>query len=254
MKKVLFGFTLSEMLVAIAIVGIIVALTVPNIINSYQKQSYATSIKKAYVDLQQNLELLQAEDYRKKGLSKSILNRGKVSEDAEDNKTVEETAGKFIHNYYKINKDCKTDSTGCFARKYGTINGDSDKEFSCSDGYSVLLANGFAICIIPPRIEVKTEETCNGSICMQNSVEKKYPNATVAVDINGSNEPNIGGRDMFTFNIYEDFTIDEISPDEIKAASARDSRDNLFMKTCLSSYVGVGCFGKLLNDNWVMNY
>ena len=41
MKKILWsGFTLSEALIALAIVGIIVALTVPNVINNYQKKSF----------------------------------------------------------------------------------------------------------------------------------------------------------------------------------------------------------------------
>ena len=42
--------------------------------------------------------------------------------------------------------------------------------------------------------------------------------AKVYIDVNGSEKPNIGGRDMFTLYIYDDFSIDDkdITPDVIK--------------------------------------
>ena len=59
MKKFLWsGFTLGEALIALAIVGIIVALTVPNVIDNYQKKSFAIAAKKNYLNIQtvNNLE------------------------------------------------------------------------------------------------------------------------------------------------------------------------------------------------------
>lgn len=75
---------------------------------------------------------------------------------------------------------------------------------------------------------------------------------TVYLDTNGPDTPNIGGRDMFTFNIYEDFSIDEVSPTEIKNATV--NRNTLFDNNCKTSSVGKGCFNKLIIDKWEMNY
>lgn len=83
---------------------------------------------------------------------------------------------------------------------------------------------------------------------------RSYPNAKVYIDVNGPDLPNIYGRDMFTFNIYEDFSIDNISPVTIKYNDATAERNTLFKNNCKTSTTGEGCFGKILNDNWQMNY
>lgn len=42
------AFTLSETLIAIAIIGIVAALTIPNLVMKYQKHVVETRLKKAY--------------------------------------------------------------------------------------------------------------------------------------------------------------------------------------------------------------
>jgi len=43
------GFTLAEVLITIAIIGIVAALTIPNLVMKYQKHVVETHLKKAYV-------------------------------------------------------------------------------------------------------------------------------------------------------------------------------------------------------------
>lgn len=45
MKK---GFTLSEVLITLGIIGIVAAITLPTLITNYQKKTTATRVKKAY--------------------------------------------------------------------------------------------------------------------------------------------------------------------------------------------------------------
>ena len=59
------GFSLSEALIAIAIISIIAAITVPNVITSYQKQTFLTMLQKNYRELKDNLLILQTENYNK---------------------------------------------------------------------------------------------------------------------------------------------------------------------------------------------
>lgn len=240
-----YGFTLSECLIALAIVGIISALTIPGVVANYQKQTYVTSLKKAYTDLQQNLTVMQTENYRNKGLYNSKLHLKNSSD------SISSTAGEFLRTYYKINKDCGTDTQPCFADAYGSINNNKDESFSCSNGYSALLSNGFAICMIPATKSIKH---MMGSATKPGfDLEIKNP-VTVFLDTNGPSLPNIGGRDMFKFNIYEDFSIDVIPPELIQNATAETERNSLYSSNCLTSSTGEGCFGKILNDNWNMNY
>ena len=218
------GFSLSEALIAIAIISIIAAITVPNVITSYQKQTFLTMLQKNYRELKDNLLILQTENYNKTFYQSLLSLQGR---------SVANTAGKFFIGdtnndpYYNIIKDCETTAQPCFATSYSNINGNTTQAFSCNNGYNVILKSGTAMCIIPADI-----------------------------DVNGQDNPNIGGRDMFTFYIYDDYSIDDkdITPDKIKNDTAETARNDLFTASCLSSTIGEGCFGKILNDNWKMNY
>lgn len=247
------GFTLSEALIAVGVVGIISALTIPNVVKNYQKQSFLLGLQKTYTQFQETLRVMQTENYLKQGLSNSVLDRGFV-EYGNNGKTIEETAGQFFRNYYKINRDCGRDTQPCFAASYKSITGSDDVDFKCSNGNSVLLSSGTAICIEPLKVQLRRPTCPIGMVCPTVIYTDYYRFAKVYVDTNGPEGPNTGGRDMFTFNIYEDYSIDVVSPDKIKNGTAKDSRNTLFEENCLTSSTGVGCFGKILNDNWKINY
>lgn len=56
MKKS-FGFTLAEVLITLGIIGIISAITLPNLIANYQKKSVANRLKKMYAVTKQAVKL-----------------------------------------------------------------------------------------------------------------------------------------------------------------------------------------------------
>lgn len=231
-NKKFSGFSLSEVLVAMAIIGIIAAITVPNVVASYQRQTMLTLLQKTYLELGQNLTVLSTEAYNKTFYQSLLSLQGR---------SVANTVGKFFlgdndeKGYYSIIKDCGSTAQPCFAASYANINGNANEAFSCDDGYSVIIKSGTAMCIVPAN---------DGNP------------AKVHADVNGVEGPNIGGRDMFTFYIYDDYSIDEkdIGPEKIKDNTAEEARNTLFTSSCLSSTTGEGCFGKILNDNWKMNY
>ena len=239
------GFTISELLVAMSIIGIVVAITVPTVVSKYQQKSMLALLKKNYVELQENLLVLSTEN-NNKSFYKSILSK-------QGSKSVEETAGEFIKGFYTITNDCEGTAQPCFADSYRTINSSTRTNFSCSDGYNVLLKGGAAMCIIPADSAVEADEEAG--------VEAKdaIP-AHIFIDVNGIDRPNIGGRDLFSFYVYDFYTIDDgktdnyIGPEKIKDGTAEEARETLFNSSCLTSFDGTGCFGKILNDNWKMNY
>ena len=46
-----FAFTLAEVLITLAIIGVVAAMTIPTLINNYQKKQTVTQLKKAYTTL-----------------------------------------------------------------------------------------------------------------------------------------------------------------------------------------------------------
>ncbi len=52
------AFTLAETLITLTIIGVIAALTIPNLISKYQKHSYVVGLKKAYSQLQNAMKMI----------------------------------------------------------------------------------------------------------------------------------------------------------------------------------------------------
>ncbi len=55
------GFTLAEVLIVLAVIGVIAALTIPTLMTKWREQATVTQVKKAYSDLSQACELLIAQ-------------------------------------------------------------------------------------------------------------------------------------------------------------------------------------------------
>ena len=214
------GFTLSEILIALTVVGIISAVTVPVTISNYQRKALVLDLKKAYLDMDYNLTILQSENLRGK-LSSSRF--GKTKTEVRD----------FLNENFKVTKNCDETAQPCFASSYKSISKTSE-DLSLSGGSCILTKSGYALYVIP-------------------APDSSQP-AVVYIDVNGAEPPNTGGRDMFKFNIYEDYSIDVISPDEKLTGTAKTTRETLFTKNCTTSTVGQGCIGKLINDDWKINY
>ena len=56
-----FGFTLSEVLVTLGIIGVVSAMTVPTLMNNYQRQAYVTQLHKVYNEFLQVFERYMAD-------------------------------------------------------------------------------------------------------------------------------------------------------------------------------------------------
>ncbi len=56
-----FAFTLAEVLITLAIIGVVAALTIPTVVRNYQKQETVTRLKKAYSSLANASNLAVAE-------------------------------------------------------------------------------------------------------------------------------------------------------------------------------------------------
>ena len=56
------GFTLAEVLITLAIIGIVAAMTIPTLISSYKKKEYSTKLKKFYSMMTQAIQLSTIEN------------------------------------------------------------------------------------------------------------------------------------------------------------------------------------------------
>ena len=208
-------------------------MTVPTLMQNYQRKSYVTQLHKVYNELSQAVVMYQT-DRNAVNLTEAGLN----SLDAISN---------FFKNYFKVVQDCGNDSTPCFADSYKKISG-VDSQFYCNNN-CIVLASGASI--------GTNNELRDGQTII----------AQIVVDVNGQKGPNVFGRDAFSLFLYKNGVIDDligadVSDDEnydwgiATAPLSKEQREENFNYGCISSNGGHyhGCFGKILNDNWEMTY
>ena len=219
--KKIFAFSLAEVLVAMTIIGIVAALTVPTVFSNHQKRAYLVSIEKTYTDINQVMSLFIVTELVK-DISRSYLTVKKSDPEEAD---LENSAGRFFTKYFNVAQVCGTTLTPCFADSYGNIDGNKTSALDCS-GYSVSLKNGTALCLEPPT-----------------STGGNFTPGQLFIDTNGNKDPNIGGRDMFRLEIFNDGTI----------TSTYDNTTD-YTTTCKSSVDGDECLQSIIKNKWVMDY
>ena len=165
------GFTLAEVLITLGIIGVVAALTLPVVIQNYQKQVTVERLKEVYSIFNQaivNSELDNG-DYRDWDYTGDIVGSNFFN--------------KYLKQYLKGVTEVKTDYTY-------TVKG-LDENFSgnfwVAGAEKYALANGM---IFSVRVNSYT------------GVNRMKTGAVITVDINGEKSPNRMGRDVFVMSIF----------------------------------------------------
>ena len=213
------AFTLAEVLVTLGIIGIVSAMTVPSLMQNYQRLSYVTQLHKFYNILSQALV-----QYQNDRNALNLKEAGLTNLDALD---------EFFQNYFKIANNCNSKFTPCFASEYKNMLG---KTYKVGLDHHITLADG-------------TSVAYGAIFAYTNNIA-----FTVYVDINGPKGPNIAGRDVFAIYIYNNGLIDDYFTG--MAPMSNEQRETAFNNYCADPEMKnwFGCFGKILNDNWQMTY
>ncbi len=201
------AFSLAEVLITIAIIGIVAAMTIPSLVTKYQERVVVSKLKKAYSVLSQAWQLAvidygTPERWDLGGDGNSLCNK-----DEEGN--VNPLCGKGANNamiilskYMQIDKMCQAnkDKNCAFGhtRLDASISGettptnDADDDAYKQDSHTyAYLANGDTIAIY----------TYSADCSINYGTGKLSQNICFAVyyDINGIQKPNVWGKDYFIF-------------------------------------------------------
>ncbi len=210
MKK---GFTLSEVLITLVIIGVISAITVPSVIQTTDRRETITGIKKAYSTLT-NWERRVQVDYGHSSTWESAEEIG-----------LEKYYETYIKPYFNIMKYCNTgEECGYKSDKpFTQLNGDGGVFVAKSSRISFTTIDGMAYSFVE----------------YSNITGALYP--VIKVDINGAKKPNRYGRDVFTFYRTEDIGIKPSGYDESQDAVKSD---------CSRSGTGVYCAARIMRNSW----
>ena len=61
-KRIKTGFTLAEVLITLGIIGVVAAITIPNLIANYKAQRLRSKFLKSYSTVQQVFKQMEADD------------------------------------------------------------------------------------------------------------------------------------------------------------------------------------------------
>ncbi|MBR2526484.1 type II secretion system protein [bacterium] len=170
------AFTLAETLIVIGVIGIVSALTLPNLNSSTGEKEKVAKVKKIYQNLQDAF-----------GRAEAVY--GPFEEWIKSTDTTDELKakriGERITEFMKISKNCETASEqGCFTSgKAKMLTGDNSEEFDKGTGsYRIITADGMSI-------------RFSGD---NNSID-------IIVDIDGPSKGSYTyGKDIFKFRINND--------------------------------------------------
>ncbi len=202
-------------------------MTVPSLMQNYQRQSYVTQLHKVYNEMTQAFMQHMTE--------KNALNL------TEAGLNTPASMKPFFHEHFKVIQDCEKGVTSpCFVDNYKNLNGSLHTGINkngWTKGACVVIASG-------------------ASICSDNVVA-----GNVFIDINGPKPPNIIGRDAFYMYLHNDGILDVASATpacrtngECGGSTLEKIREKGTSCEASSSLTDYNCFGKILNDNWEMNY
>lgn len=166
MKK---GFTLAEVLITLGVIGVVAALTLPNVLQNFRERTYVASLQKAYNSVSNAVVSLMAAEQVDDLSQSSIANQ--------------EGLDKFLYKYLRVVKDCGSSTGDCINDSYEPVergNGYSPYQIAPAHGGSmhcVVLDSGAGVCASPYSTTFKS--------------------AIFMIDTNAKKGPNINGRDFW---------------------------------------------------------
>ena len=231
--KIQKGFTLAEVLIAIGIVGILAAVTMPALMNNAGKQSIGTSLLKAMNTLDNANKLaLTHEDTTKISAACKDYDDYLVCIKPHLNFTKTDLSSAKYHENF-----LGTDSAKTYKSGIGSVNA-----YSTKDNITFLMDNK----------DLSVQEDADDTY-----IGKYY---TVYVDVNGVNKaPNSYGKDIFKFKIDDSGSVIPIGSGADKSYSGHDGSEPDWKKNCPNNKMpiadkGLDCTGSIVDNSGKIAY
>lgn len=239
------GFTLAEVLITVAILGVIAALTLPALNSDLQKQQWVQGLKTNYYDLQQGFERMMADqdvsDMEDTEIWMKYVVDGKYrpiqkAEDEDEEDTENEN-----------NSNIKTD----FA-KYFKFN---DMVIDLPSNYNPMQYDGSELKrgIFMSQGDALIFNMANSALVVMTINKTEHGIASIVIDVNGYKGPNKVSKDIFLTYLQDDGTLRAAGVNGYwKTAPTDQCTDENFK----SSEVDTGwyCTGRIIDEGWKMNY
>lgn len=222
------AFTLAEVLITLGIIGVVAAMTLPNLVAKYRSSVVVAQLKKLYtVTSQAMMKAVPDGDYN----NIPVTNGGSTG------------AQNFFNDYIKaqfnILKTCLPYTSGCWTQSYnkngslyGTVYG-----YNSGDSVNFITTDGFTYSVDTWNAnDFETVKQYYGV-----NVSGLTPMVVIHVDANGKKGPNTLGKDVFIFVLSEKGLL----------PAGSDKTDAEVKSECQTT--GRYCFSHIIRNNWKIN-
>lgn len=212
------GYSLSELMFTLAIIGVIFSLTIFGVVLKINNTQNMTALKKAYAMISRvALYVVNQND----SSAYWDLNKYSYSSSA--------LAYSYFRPYFKVLRECSSDK-GCWHYPTRFLSGKVYMSRSQSHYYMFTLVDGMNIIM-----SVFPKEIINSEF----GVNVRQDSLVFIVDVNGDTFPNQMGRDIFAFVMKDDRIV----------PGGHDSTYN-----CNKVSSGLSCTTRVIHDNWKITY
>ena len=208
MKK---GFTLAEVLITLAIIGVVAALTIPTVVHKYQQKAQYTAFMKMYNTLQTAMQLASVEEGSPNTWDYTL------------------SMGDFIDRYIAP-----------YVKNHGHDDSYADPSVHVKDltGQDKGPSSAIMTAYNMPDFLILEDGSAISSTAIEPNVRCIY----LLVDTNGAKEPNTMGRDMFTIRYGYDSTVDKSAVGFLRVTDSYvENCCNTSSNSCSSGIQGESC-------------
>jgi prepilin-type N-terminal cleavage/methylation domain-containing protein len=217
------AFTLSEVLIALVVIGIIAAITMPTIISNVEERERTAKVKKVYATLSNALTRVKADGG---DLDYNIIN--------DNNENMQSWYDTYLNKYLITTKVCYNTTAGCWnTGNTKQLNGN----IVAYNRTGVGVGNGIITAILNDGTFINMDGYNPGDIVNRFGVTTNSVGLVLFFDINGNKKPNTVGKDIFVTVFTENGFV---------PAWKNKTREEIDAD-CSSSGTGYSCIQKYLN-------
>lgn len=210
------AFTLAEVLITIGVIGIVAAMTIPNLTAQHRERANITKLKTVYSTITQAYTRVVTEFGRPEFWDLKEQNSPEGAQNI----------NKLIAPYFNVTTNCNTDGGCWYNGVIVGLNADSSgPNYSTDSSFSTFTT----VDGIQFAFNVEDGE-CKGVFGTSRQLQNVC--ATFTVDVNGKKHPNQYGYDVFKFYI----TNFGIQPYGMSSDTTYTFKDH-----CSKQHVGYGC-------------
>ncbi len=218
MKK---GFTLSELLLSLIIVGVVAVLTIPVLMNNVQHKTFATQVKNMSAMIEQMAQDELIAKHTKNLADTDFGDPEKLMSD----------------DHFSISKSCAADSANNDCWKTSAT-GKDKVVYKCINRTAV------------PAFDARKTIILKNGVMLSYRLYPGQDAGIFVIDINGNDKPNIIGRDLFGFMVNSKGKVVDI--DQFRGnTTSYNVADSC--KTCAINSEHI-CYRALVDNGWKMDY